>query len=132
MKDDRLTRKLVSLIVGLLTIAVVMLAARFAPVHAHTPHVQPEATVAKIVPFALSGPGPYLVINANKQVVATVVAGQVIPLDVRDGGTTFVKPAPAAVPTVRYQIENISSGARNEPETCPRGMKVLRYGFWGC
>ncbi len=39
MKDERLTRKLISLIVGLLIIAFIMLAARFAPAHAHTPHV---------------------------------------------------------------------------------------------
>lgn len=93
------------------------------PAHAQ----QPQATVAKIVPFALAGPGPWLVVNANKQVVATVVAGQVVPLAV-----TFRQPAPVAIPTVRYQIENITSGARDEPATCSRGMKVLRYGFWGC
>ncbi len=109
-----------------IVIAFVVLAVYPASARSHTPHVLPEATVAKIAPFALSGPGPYLVINANKQVVATVIAGQVVPLDVQF--------APArTIPTVRYQIEQIGpSGARDEPETCPRGMKVLRYGFWGC
>lgn len=124
MRDGFIT-KLASLFAGLIIVAfIIVMAAIYGTFPAHAQ--QPQATVAKIVPFMLVGPGPYLVINAEKRVVATVVAGRVIPL----AGVRFVNPP---VPMVRYQIEQIGpDGPRTEPKSCRRGMRVLRYGFWGC
>lgn len=80
----------------------------------------------------LVGDGPFLILDEHKRVVGTVVDGKVIALDV---GKFVPKPRGDNPPTIRFQLQQvrpIPPRWNPEPETCPRGVKVLRGGVWGC
>lgn len=79
------------------------------------------ATPAKPAAYGSIGPGGMVIITSDGQVFGS--------------GSRAPSTAGSDTPARRLQFEYIEPEPKRwnpEPETCPRGVKVLRYGSWGC
>lgn len=79
----------------------------------------------------LAGNGPHLIIDSTNRVVGVVTEGRIVAVN-----PNLAKQDPrTGVSTIRLQTQRVRTEQKNwnpEPSSCPRGIKVLRYGTWGC
>lgn len=69
------------------------------------------------------GPGTFVIITPSGEAIGKV------------DGRRVDRPAADADVTIRLQTQQVAPEPRSwnpEPSSCPRGVKVMRYGSWGC